>query len=97
MDGYLMTIRSTSNPEAVDILRTVIERHGQGPLAAELSGDHPQGRAALLIAINMGVLLMRDILGSAALTGPEAAELIPCLEAALIAVAGTGADSAPQS
>lgn len=87
LNGYLMTIRSTSNPEATAILREVIERHGAQPLAALLTGPHRDGRAALLIAINLGILLMRDILGTTALTNEETKQLIPYLEAAFEAVA----------
>jgi AcrR family transcriptional regulator len=81
LDGYLMTIRSTSNAEALEILRTVIERYGEQPLAELLTGPHREGRAALLIAVNMGVLLMRDIIGTTALTNDETNELIPYLDA----------------
>ena len=81
LHGYFMTIRSTSNPRAVEILRAIIEQHGERPVSAQLSGAHRRGRAALLIAIFMGILLMRDILGSTALTEDEAAELVPYLEA----------------
>jgi AcrR family transcriptional regulator len=87
LNGYLMTIRSTSNPEATAILREVIERSGTQSVAARLTGPHGDGRAALLIAINMGILLMRDILGTAALTDEEAEELVPYLEAAYEAIA----------
>jgi AcrR family transcriptional regulator len=88
LNGYLMTIRSTSNPEATAILRDFIERKGAEPLAARLTGPHRDARAALLIAINMGILLMRDILGTTALTNEEAEELVPYLEAAFETVAG---------
>jgi AcrR family transcriptional regulator len=87
LDGYLMTIRSTSNEQAVEILRTFIERNGEQPLAELLTGPHRNGRAALLIAISMGVLLMRDILGTTALTSNDAKDLVPYLDAVLRAVA----------
>jgi AcrR family transcriptional regulator len=96
LNGYLMTIRSTSNPEATAILREVIERSGTQSVAARLTGPHRNGRAALLIAINMGILLMRDILGTTALTDEEAEELVPYLEAAFAAIAGSQeADAEP--
>jgi hypothetical protein len=37
----------------------------------------------------MGILLMRDILGTTALTNEEAEELVPYLEAAFETVAGS--------
>ncbi|MGW2464782.1 TetR family transcriptional regulator [Streptomyces sp. NPDC001761] len=96
LDGYYMTIRSTSNPEAVAIIRDVVRRHGELPLADRLPGDQRPGRAALLIAVNMGVLLMRDILGAEALTSGDTEELIPYLDAALAALAGSdGSETSP--
>jgi AcrR family transcriptional regulator len=86
-DGFLLTLRSTSNPRAVQILRKTIERNYERALAADLGGEHARGRAALLIAINMGVLLMREVLGNAALTRKDATSLIPNLEAAFRAAA----------
>jgi hypothetical protein len=86
-DGFLLTLRSTSNPKAVEILRNCIERNYERGLAADLGGEHAHGRAALLIAITMGVLLMREVLGNAALTSPDAADVIPNLEAAFGAAA----------
>jgi AcrR family transcriptional regulator len=86
-DGFLLTLRSTSNPKAVEILRNSIDRNFERALAADLGGEHPRGRAALLIAITLGILLMREVLGNAALTSDDAAELIPNLEAAFQAAA----------
>jgi AcrR family transcriptional regulator len=86
-DGFLLTLRSTSNPKAVEILRNTIERRYERSLAADLGGEHERGRAALLIAITMGVLLMREVLGNKALTSKDAADLIPNLEAAYRAAA----------
>jgi len=86
-DGFLLTLRSTSNPKAVEILRNCIERNYERGLAADLGGEHAHGRAALLIAITAGVLLMREVLGNAALTSADAREVIPNLEAAFGAAA----------
>jgi AcrR family transcriptional regulator len=97
LDGYLMTIRSTSNPEAIAIVREVVKRHGELPLADRLLGDQRPGRAALLIAVSMGILLMRDILGAEALTSSDAEELIPYLDAALATLAGNTDSETPQA
>jgi AcrR family transcriptional regulator len=86
-DGFLLTLRSTSNPKAVEILRNSIDRNFERGLAADLGGEHAPGRAALLIAITMGVLLMREVLGNKALTSKDATNLIPNLEAAYRAAA----------
>jgi AcrR family transcriptional regulator len=86
-DGFLLTLRSTSNPKAVEILRNCVERNYERALAAELGDEHAHGRAALLIAITMGVLLMREVLGNAALTSADAADLVPNMRAAFRAAA----------
>jgi AcrR family transcriptional regulator len=90
--GFLLTIRSTSNPRAVEILRSTIERGIENPLAEQLSGEHAEGRAALLLAMNLGVLIMREVLGSAALTAENSRELVPYLEAAFRAIASPAQD-----
>jgi AcrR family transcriptional regulator len=89
LNGYLMTIRSTSNPQAMEMVRAVVERHGEHNLAEQLTGPHRGGRAALLIAISMGVLLMRDIIGTSGLTNEDAKELVPYLDAVFRVVAET--------
>jgi AcrR family transcriptional regulator len=77
----LMTIRSTSNPQAVVISREMIERNFEESLAEQLPGEHRRERAALLIGLNIGVLLMREVLGNTALNGEGAEDLVPYLEA----------------
>jgi AcrR family transcriptional regulator len=79
--GMLMMIRSTSNPQAVAIAREMIERNFEQGLAERLSGEHARERAALLIAISTGVLLMREVLGNTSLNGEGAEHLVPYLEA----------------
>jgi AcrR family transcriptional regulator len=86
-DGMMLTLRSASNPRAAEIMRENMERNYQKLLASELPGDDQMARAALLVAICAGVLLMRDVLHSSALSGPDAARLAPHLKAALDAVA----------
>ena len=81
MAGLLMTIRSTSNPQAVVIGREMIERNFEQGLAEQLPGEHRRERAALLIGLNIGVVLMREVLGNTALNGEGAEDLVPYLEA----------------
>lgn len=94
LHGYLMTIRSTSSPQAVALLRDVIRVHGEEPLAERLDVPEADGRAALLIAVFLGILLMRDVLGNARLNGEEGQRVVPHLDAALQSIArhGNGGD-----
>ncbi|MEU3248859.1 MULTISPECIES: TetR/AcrR family transcriptional regulator [unclassified Streptomyces] len=82
MDGLLMTIRSTSSPEAVQIMRELIELRFEEGLAEGLTGERRRERAALIMSVNIGFLLMRDVLGVGALNG-DAGDLDPYLGAAL--------------
>jgi AcrR family transcriptional regulator len=84
--GMLMAIRSTSNPQAVAVARQMIERNFEQGLAEQLPGEHGRERAALLIAINVGVLLMREVFGSTSLNGEHAKHAVPYLEAVFDAV-----------
>ncbi|MFF7212893.1 TetR/AcrR family transcriptional regulator [Streptomyces sp. NPDC008238] len=95
LEGLLLTLRSATNPRAVEIMRDGIERNYQQLLADALPGERTAGRAALLVAICSGVLLTRLVLGNTQLNQPEAEELIPLLHRALDAVAvapGASAD-----
>ncbi|MFE4547072.1 TetR/AcrR family transcriptional regulator [Streptomyces sp. NPDC056785] len=82
MDGLLMTIRSTSSPEAVQIMRELIELRFEKGLAEGLTGEQRRERAALIMSVNIGFLLMRDVLGVGALNG-AAGDLDPYLGAVL--------------
>ncbi|MEU1499221.1 TetR family transcriptional regulator [Streptomyces sp. NPDC005732] len=82
MDGLLMTIRSTSSPEAVEIMRDLIEQRFEKGLAEGLSGERRRERAALIMSVNIGFLLMRDVLGVGALNG-DAGDVDPYLETVL--------------
>ena len=60
-----------------------------GRLAGALPGPDTTSRAALLIAICAGVILVRMLLGHTELNRPDTEKLIPYLRAALDAVAKT--------
>lgn len=96
-DGMLMALRSASNERAVAVMRDNIERRYQRAVADGLSGPHTAGRATLLIAVCSGVQLMRTVIGSTVLTGDNANELVPYLEAALDAISATPALPAADS
>jgi hypothetical protein len=72
----------------------MIERNFEQGLAEQLCGDHRRERVALLIAINPGVLLMREFLGRAALNGDAVKYLVPYLEAVFDAATNLPGQSA---
>ncbi len=83
LDGFLLLLRSSSNPQAVTILRDAIERNFQAPLAVMLPGGNAPGgnareRAALLLSIIAGIQLMRQVVGLDALVAesPEAQSVL---------------------
>jgi AcrR family transcriptional regulator len=85
-DGLLIALRSASNERAAAIMRAHLEANYHRAVTDGLAGPHAAGRALLLIAVCSGVQLMRDVLGHSALSGPDADELVPYLEAALDAI-----------
>jgi len=78
LDGFLLLLRSSSNPQAVTILRDAIERNFQAPLAVMLPGGNARERAALLLSIIAGIQLMRQVVGLDALVAesPEAQSVL---------------------
>ncbi|MGI5135403.1 TetR/AcrR family transcriptional regulator [Streptomyces sp. CA-106110] len=96
MAGLLMTIRSTSNPQAVEIMREMIEHRFQHGLADQLLGEQRHERAALILAIGIGILVMREVIGVAALNG-DVTGLTPYLEAVFEAVEDGPAVDRPEA
>jgi AcrR family transcriptional regulator len=92
VDGFLLMLRSASNPRAVEILRDAIERHFQRHLADLLPGGEAGERAALILCAVAGVQLMRHVLASPAVTGADPAVLAGYLEAAFRPLVGTSSE-----
>ncbi|WP_148009577.1 TetR/AcrR family transcriptional regulator [Streptomyces sp. ME109] len=63
-------------------MRELIELRFEEGLAEGLTGEQRRERAALIMSVNIGFLLMRDVLGVGALNG-DAGDLDPYLGAAL--------------
>ncbi|WP_351232417.1 TetR family transcriptional regulator [Streptomyces sp. NPDC002133] len=80
LEGLLMTLRSTSNQQAMAVVRAEVEGRYEADLAASLTGPNARGRAALINAITVGIRLMREVVGNEALKGDEAAAVVPYLE-----------------
>ena len=80
IDGFLLMVRSVSNPRAAEILRAGIARHFQQHLVELLPGAQAGERAALFLAVLAGVRLMQQVLSSPALAATDEAALSRRLE-----------------
>jgi AcrR family transcriptional regulator len=67
-EALLLLLRSAPNPRAAEILRESIARQFERPLRASLRGPKASERAAMILALIAGILLMRQVIGSKALT-----------------------------
>jgi AcrR family transcriptional regulator len=86
--ALLMLLRSAPNPRAAQILRESIARQFERPLRASLRGPKASERAAMILAIIAGFLLMRQIIGSKALTDATPGMLSTLLETLFQLVVG---------
>jgi AcrR family transcriptional regulator len=75
VDGFLLLLRSVSNPRAAEILRDGIERHFERHLVALMPGADAHQRAALFLSVIAGFRLMREIVGATALAETDASRL----------------------
>jgi AcrR family transcriptional regulator len=73
--AFSLLLRSAPNPRAAEILRETLEHRFERPLKSALRGPRAGERAAMILAMFMGVSLSRKILGSKALVDANAAGL----------------------
>jgi AcrR family transcriptional regulator len=67
-DALLLLLRSAPNPRAAEILRDSIGRHFETPLKSLVHGRRAGERAAVILAVLIGLQLMRKVIGSEALS-----------------------------
>lgn len=79
LDGFLVLQRSLANPEASKISRTQIEKHYHKTMTETLAGPHAPERAALMLALVLGVQVMRQTISLNALAKAEPDELTALL------------------
>jgi AcrR family transcriptional regulator len=79
-NAFLLLLRSAPNPRAAQILRETLTSHFERPLKSVLRGPRAAERAAMILAVFMGVSLSRKILGTNALVDANAAGLSTDLE-----------------
>jgi AcrR family transcriptional regulator len=60
LDGFLILLRSASNPRAALIWRERIEKHYEVSLSRALSGPKKKERAGLILAVIAGVQILRQ-------------------------------------
>ncbi|MCV7217846.1 TetR family transcriptional regulator [Mycobacterium crocinum] len=77
---FLIMLRSASNPAAMAIVRAAIERHVGARLARQLDTPDRQLRSEILLAVISGMLMMRGVVGTRALTRGKAADVARVLE-----------------
>ncbi|MGW0162619.1 TetR/AcrR family transcriptional regulator [Mycobacterium sp. NPDC003323] len=88
-EPFLILLRSVSNPRATEIVRDAITRHVGARLARRLPGPQGALRGEVVLSVIAGVLLMRRVLGTAALEAAGADELRMLLSSTLAAALGT--------
>jgi AcrR family transcriptional regulator len=92
VDGFLLMLRSASNPRAAELLRDSIDRHFEHYLAALLPGAEANERAGLFLCLIAGFQLLRNVLGSRALARGDPAVLARRLEALFQSLVEPGPD-----
>lgn len=89
MEMFIVMLRSASSPKAGEIIRDLVHLDVLGPLAEIIGDEHAELRANMLLAILMGIGVLRTIMKVDALDGSpsqraECEERFRCLfEAAL--------------
>ena len=75
MDCLLIILRSSASTKASEIVGEAISEDMLGPMARSLTGEHPEIRAGLALAVLMGSGILRSAMGVGPLCEPAAAEL----------------------
>jgi AcrR family transcriptional regulator len=74
-NGLLLLLRSAPNARAAEILRDCIARQFERPLKSLLQGPRARERAAMILALIAGFLLMRKVIDSKALSAANGGSL----------------------
>ena len=79
LDGFLIMLRSASNPSAAAIWREQTENHHQKALTFALEGERAAERAAVMLSLIGGFQVMRQMVGLSALADADASALAEIL------------------
>ena len=86
--ALLLLLNSAPNPRAAEILRDSIAHQFERPLRASLQGPKASERAAMILALIAGVLLMRKVIRIKGLTDATPSMLSTLLETLFQLVVG---------
>ena len=74
-EPLLLLLRSAPNPRAAEILRDGIARHFEQPMKFQIRGRKRSERAAVILALIVGLQLFHKVIGNKALTGANRTSL----------------------
>lgn len=74
-DPLLLLLRSAPNPRAAEILREIIASHCERPLKALMRGPKRGERAAIILALIVGLQLFHKVIGNKALADANGTSL----------------------
>jgi AcrR family transcriptional regulator len=74
-DPLLLLLRSAANPRAAEILRDNIARHCEQPMKSLMRGPKRGERAAIILALIVGLQLFHKVIGNKALADANGASL----------------------
>jgi AcrR family transcriptional regulator len=80
-DPLLLLLRSAPNPRAAEILRDNIARHCEQPMKSLIRGPKRGERAAIILALIVGLQLFHKVIGNKALADANGASLSADLRA----------------
>lgn len=72
MEMFIVMLRSASSPKAGEVIRDLVHLDVLGPLAEIIGDEHAELRANMLLAILMGIGVLRTIMKVDALDGSPA-------------------------
>lgn len=94
---FLIMLRSVSNPAAVRIVRAGLARHAGRRLSRQLHDPGRQLRSDVALAVMSGVLLLRQVIGTRALSRSSTDQLTAVLDGVFAAIIDTPLDAPVQS
>src|SRR5580692_2588500 len=95
-DPLLLLLRSAPNPRAAEILRDNIARHCEQPMKSLMRGPKRGERAAIILALIVGLQLFHKVIGNQALTEANGTSLSGDLRSMLERLIDTSACTEPR-
>jgi AcrR family transcriptional regulator len=86
--AFLIMLKSVSNPVAVRHVKEAIERHVGARLARQIERADRELRTEIMLSVISGVLLMRSVVGTRALTEGRPERVTEILESVFAVIVG---------